>query len=121
MLIKPSPRRVAEPQEPRVLDGMEESTTPLGTAKFRVGSFGREGPIYAAEQQGRTIFIDWNADHPFYERFVLANRDDRNALNAVDAVIFSMAAAELKVFDDHRDFVESWKAIFNSNLRTLLS
>ena len=66
--------------------------------------------------------MDWNADHPFYERFILANRDDREALNAVDAMIFSMAAAELKVFDeDNRKFVETWKAIFSSNLRTLLS
>ena len=56
------------------------------------------------------------------KRFVLANRDDRDALNAVDALVFSMAAAELKVFDeDNREFIETWKAIFSSNLRTLLS
>lgn len=56
------------------------------------------------------------------ERFVLVNRDDRDALNAVDALIFSMAAAELKVFDeDNREFIEMWKAIFISNLKTLLS
>jgi hypothetical protein len=115
LLIKPPPRR----PPPETDDG---GTTPLGAVKFRVANFGREGPIYAAEQRGRTIFVDWNADHPFYERSVLANKDDKDALNAVDAMIFSMAAAELKVFDDdHRDFVESWKAIFSSNLRTLLS
>ncbi len=67
-------------------------------------------------------FVDWNADHTFYERFILANCDNRAAFNAVDAMIYSMAAAELKVFDeDNREFVETWKAIFSSNLRTLLS
>lgn len=31
-------------------------------------------------------------------------------------------AAELKVFDeDNRGFIETWKAIFSSNLRALLS
>lgn len=121
LLIKPQPRGKPEP-EPEVRESSAPDATRLGTVKFRLASFGREGPIYAAEQQGRTTFIDWNSDHPFYEQFILANRDDRDVLNAVDAMIFSMAAAELKVFDDdHRDFVESWKAIFSSNLRILLS
>ncbi|HKB67825.1 MAG TPA: ATP-binding protein [Pyrinomonadaceae bacterium] len=121
LLIKPSPGRTDEPRP-------EDSQTPngnptrLGTVKFRSASFGREGPLYAGEQRGRTTFVDWNIDHPFYERFVLANRDNKEALNAVDAMIFSMAAAELKVFDeDNREFVDTWKAIFSSNLRTLLS
>jgi len=121
LLIKPAPRKEAEP-EAETFESTPGSATRLGIVKFRVGSFGREGPIYAAEQCGKTIFVDWNADHPFYERFVLANRDDQNVLNAVDALIFSMAAAELKVFDeDNREFVESWKAILSSNLRILLS
>lgn len=124
LLIKPAPRgRDAAPNADGEAAGASSAgATPLGTVRFRVGNFGREGPIYAAEQQGRTTFVEWNADHPFYERFALANRDDREALNAVDALIFSMAAAELKVFDeDNREFVESWKAIFSSNLRILLS
>lgn len=121
LLIKPPPGKAEEFEDgkPRVV---EAGATPLGIVKFRIASFGREGPVYACEQRGKTTFVDWNADHPFYERFVLANRENRDALNAVDAMIFSMASAELKVFDDDsRDFVESWKAIFSSNLRTLLS
>jgi hypothetical protein len=114
LLIKPAPR--GEPA------AGPEAETPLGTVKFRLGSFGREGSVYAAEQRGRTTFIDWNVDHPFYERFVIANRDNREVLNAVHALIFSMAVGELKVFDDdNREFVESWKAIMSANLRILLS
>src|SRR6185503_19635538 len=48
--------------------GESGSSTPLGTVKFGIRNFGREGPVYAAEQRGRTTFIDWNVDHPFYER-----------------------------------------------------
>ncbi len=121
LLIKPSPGSTAEPrtEDSQVANG---NPTRLGTVKFRPANFGREGPLYAGEQRGRTTFVDWNIDHPFYERFVLANRDNKEALNAVDAMIFSMAAAELKVFDDdNREFVDTWKAIFSSNLRTLLS
>lgn len=121
LLIKPAPSKTHDgsPGESNAGNG---STTRLGTVKFRSANFGREGPLYAGEQRGRTTFVDWNIDHPFYERFVLANRDNKEALNAVDALIFSMAAAELKVFDeDNREFVDTWKAIFSSNLRTLLS
>ncbi|MEJ7708789.1 MAG: hypothetical protein WKF84_02770 [Pyrinomonadaceae bacterium] len=121
LLIKPAPRGNSKAGAEETTDGQEHST-PLGSVKFRRGNFGREGPIYAAEQCGRTTFVDLNIDHPFYERFVLANRDNRDAFNAVDEMIYSMAAAELKVFDeDNREFVESWKAVFSSNLRTLLS
>ncbi|PYP82352.1 MAG: hypothetical protein DMF61_26585 [Blastocatellia bacterium AA13] len=121
LLIKPIPTRITESDD-EAPAALEINSTPLGTVKFRPANYGREGPVYACEQRGRTTFIDWNADHPFYEHFVLANRENREALNAVDSMVFSMAAAELKVFDDDsRDFVESWKAIFSSNLRTLLS
>jgi len=122
LLIKPAPRNESTSTDSETNGADESSATPLGTVKFRVGYFGREGSIYACEQKGRTTFVDWNADHPFYERFILANKDDKDAMNAVDALVFSMAAAELKVFDeDNRNFVESWKAIFSVNLHTLLS
>src|SRR6266542_1785195 len=121
LLIKPSPVRTDEPR-PEDSQTANGNSTRLGTVKFRSASFGREGPLYAGEQRGRTTFVDWNIDHTFYERFVLANRDNKEARNAVDAMIFSMAAAELKVFDEgNREFVDTWKAIFSSNLRTLLS
>lgn len=125
LLIKPAPRgKTPDAQDAQAAEPTADRphATPLGPVKFRQRSFGRESPIYAAEQQGKTTFVDWNIDHPFYERFVLANRDNRDAFNAVDAMIYSMAAAELKVFDeDNREDAERWKAVFASNLRTLLS
>lgn len=131
LLIKPPPQRQAMPPRPtepgRLADGVTKndddgSVTPLGVVQFRNASFGREGPIFATEQKGKTTIVDWNTDHPFYERFVIANRGDRDILSGVDALVFSMAAAELKVFDEgHRNLIESWKSIVSANLRTLLS
>lgn len=122
LLIKPPPQGRPPARRTETSQDENHNATPLGIVQFRNANFGREGPIYATEQRGKTIFVDWNIDHPFYERFALANREDKDVLNAVDALVFSMAAAELKVFDDDsRSFVETWKAIFSANLRTLLT
>jgi hypothetical protein len=119
LLIRPPAREQAGSQAEPPESG---SATPLGAVKFGIRNFGREGPVYAAEQRGRTTFIDWNVDHPFYERVVIPARNDKERLNAVDALIFCMAAAELRVFDDTMiSFVDSWKSIVSSNLRVLLS
>lgn len=96
--------------------------TRLGIAKFKIGSFGKSGPIYEVEQQGKTIIVEWNSDHPFYERFLLDNRKNSDVLTAVNSLIFSMAAAELKVFGEETEiYVHNWKEIVSSNLRALLS
>lgn len=129
LLIKPRPK----PEVPGQDEGLEKSggdasggkstaATRLGIAKFKIGSFGKSGGIYEVEQQGKTIIIEWNSDHPFYERFLLENRKNADVLTAVNSLVFSMAAAELKVFDeDSQVYVQNWKEIVSSNLRTLLS
>lgn len=69
------------------------------------------------------IFIECNADHPFYEKVILANRGNRDIINAANAMIFSMAAAELCLFtnEDAKELFRSWETDLSSNLRTLLS
>jgi len=55
-------------------------------------------------------------------QFALASRDDKDALNAVDALIFSIAAVELKIFNgDNREHIESERVIFSANFRTIFS
>ena len=77
----------------------------------------------AAEQRGRTIYIEWNADHPFYQKVILANRENRDVINAVNAMVFSMVAAELRLFtnEDAQGLFETWETDLSSNLRILLS
>lgn len=54
---------------------------------------------------------------------ILANRENRDVINAVNAMVFSMAAAELRLLadEDAQEPFESWKADLSSNLRILLS
>lgn len=122
LLIKPLPRPEPEP-EPQKTEAKETGKPAPGAVQFNVGHFEREGPIYAAEQRGRTIYIEWNADHPFYQKVILENRENRDVINAVNAMIFSMAAAELRLFtnEDAQGLFETWKTDLSSNLRILLS
>lgn len=122
LLIKPLP--IPEPEmEMQKYEATEAVKPAPGAVQFNVGHFEREGPIYAAEQRGRTIYIEWNADHPFYQKLILTNRENRDLVNAVNALVFSMAAAELRLFTDEeaQELFESWKTDLSSNLRTLLS
>jgi hypothetical protein len=124
LLIKPLPQPEPEPEpETHKSEAKEPAKPAPGAVQFNVGHFEREGPIYAAEQRGRTIYIEWNADHPFYQKVILANRENRDVINAVNAMLFSMAAAELRLFtdEDTRDLFETWKTDLSCNLRILLS
>ncbi|MCI0336732.1 MAG: hypothetical protein L0226_04080 [Acidobacteria bacterium] len=122
LLIKPPPQPEPKPeaQKPEV----KESGKPApGSVQFIVGHFEREGPIYTTEQRGRTIYIEWNANHPFYQKVILANRENQDVINAVDAMVYSMAAAELRLFADEsaQELFEPWKTDLSSNLRILFS
>jgi Histidine kinase-, DNA gyrase B-, and HSP90-like ATPase len=122
LLIKPPPQP-EDPFEQQQPDPRETNRPIAGAIQFNIGHFQPEGPIYAAEQRGRTIYIDWNADHIFYQKVILANRENREVINAVNAMVFSMAAAELRLFtdEDAQGLFESWKTDLSSNLRILLS
>lgn len=91
--------------------------------KFLERSMGEAGPIFEAEQRGKLLMIEWNADHPFYKKFVLANKDNPDLITATDLLVYSMATAELKTFnsDDNFDLLVSYKTVISANLRTLLS
>ena len=48
----------------------ETKLSPSGLgARFETLSMGREGAVYDCYQAGKVIVIQWNVDHPFYERF----------------------------------------------------
>jgi hypothetical protein len=100
-------------------------TLPGGiTPRFVTVQMKAEGPIYSCEQQGKTIIIQWNSDHPFYQKMMLANRDDKNIVSALDYLVFALASAELRLSannEEHAELVSNLKTIVSSNLRVLLS
>jgi hypothetical protein len=81
------------------------------------------GVIYEAEQQGRTIIVRWNSDHPFYKRFVLENVQDKKIVAASDFLVYSLACAELMWFtnEDTLELINNLKSVMSANMRTLLS
>jgi hypothetical protein len=91
--------------------------------KFLERSMGTGGPIYEADQRGKLIVIEWNSDHAFYKKFVLANKSDEEMVAAADILVYAMATAELKTFnsDENFDMLINFKTVISSNLRTLLS
>lgn len=90
--------------------------------RFETVSMSASGPIYDAAPEGRTVVIQWNVDHPFYQRFILENQDNPSMITATDFLIYSLAAAELKYDDDDsRVMIENIRSALSSNMRTLLA
>ncbi|HSY42289.1 MAG TPA: ATP-binding protein [Candidatus Acidoferrum sp.] len=116
LTLKETPK-TREPREKRQAGGV------AANCRFETSSMGEAGPIYAAEQQGRTIIVRWNIDHPFYQRFVLENLQDKRIVSAADFLIYSLACAELIWFNNEETTVllDNLKQVISANMRTLLS
>jgi hypothetical protein len=78
--------------------------------------------VCECDLQGSTIVIQWNIEHPFYQRFILDQRSDGRLVTAVDYLIYSIASAELTTLsEESHEVLNSYKAIVSSNVRTLLA
>jgi hypothetical protein len=90
--------------------------------RFEQVSLGEGGQIFEAYQEGRTIIIQWNIDHPFYERFVTNNDGDGGLVTAIDFFIWAWASAELMVYEDGKvaEMLDQMKSLISMNTRTLL-
>lgn len=99
-----------------------QPTLPKALVKFESVKLGKTGPIYEAEQKGKLIIIQWNVDHPFYQRFVLERKDDPTLRTSVDFLIYSLATAELTSLNEESfELIQNIKTVMASNLRSLLS
>ena len=92
-------------------------------ARFESAPMWREGVLYECFQEGKIIIVRWNTDHPFYERMIHENKDDKNITSGIDYLIYSLASAELKsvMNEENMELLSNIKAIMSSNLRSLLS
>jgi len=99
-----------------------DTLSPRINVKFQSVKLGKTGPIYEAEQVGKVIVIQWNVEHPFYQRFVLERKDDQTLRTSVDFLVYSLATAELtSVNEDNYEVIQNIKSVMASNLRSLLS
>ena len=82
--------------------------------EFNEGNFG-EAPFYLVKQEGKTIVITYNRDHPFWRELVVY-ADETKVIALFDYLVFALANAELLVPEQ----AEIVKANVNSTLIGLL-
>ena len=91
-------------------------------ARFDTYSFGLTGPIFEAEKQGKITIIQWNIDHPFYERFLIEYKDNADLVNAVSFLAYSLGESKLKYSSDETyEMLENIMSTISTNLRVLLT
>jgi Histidine kinase-, DNA gyrase B-, and HSP90-like ATPase len=91
-------------------------------AIFTAAHRGPHAPFYEGDLDGRKVMVTYNADHPAYERLILENRDNLGQVAAIDYLVWSLVAAELRNVDKkHWEFVERMRIDASFNLRQLLS
>lgn len=91
-------------------------------ARFESHSFGLTGPIFEVEKQGKITIIQWNIDHPFYERFLIEYKDNIDLVNAVSFLAYSLGESKLKYSSDETyEMLENIMSTISTNLRVLLS
>jgi hypothetical protein len=113
-----------DPTEEKERENFKKTkTSPHGLgARFESAAMGREGTLYEAYQQGKLIIIRWNTDHPFYDRVILANKDSKDIVSALDYLVYALASAELKnINDENVELMANIKSVMSTNLRALLS
>lgn len=124
-----SPQKESEKIE-KVEKEEKKLRTPIKTqlakanVEFRKAHFSASGPIYEAGMLGKTITIDWNIDHPFYSRFILENKDNKNLVDSIDFFIYCLANAQIIAMGDDPDkaiMMESIISTMSSNMKALLS
>jgi hypothetical protein len=91
-------------------------------ASFEARHAGPYAPFYEGSLDGRRVVVTYNADHPAYQRLILDNREDRGQIAAMDYLVWSLVAAELRnVDEDHARFAEVMREDASFNLRQLLT
>jgi hypothetical protein len=63
---------------------------------FNEGDYGDQSPFYLVKQEGRTITVTYNREHPFW-RELIEYANDAKVIAILDYLVFAMANSELLV------------------------
>ncbi|MBW3568660.1 ATP-binding protein [Candidatus Parcubacteria bacterium] len=86
------------------------------------GHHSQFGPIFYCYMVGQKTIVEWNYDHPFYERMLLRFREEKDVITALDYLAYSFGVAEMTVqTEESQDVFGNYHSVASSNLRTLLS
>jgi hypothetical protein len=90
-------------------------------ARFEAKELGDYDPFYEPRLDRKQVVVTYNARHPAYERLILENRENRGQLSAIDYLVWSLSAAELRAVDDEQAaFAQRMREDMSFNLRQLL-
>ena len=138
LLVKPkaeiekrSPRKTTDTERPEASEDTGRERKNLRRTRltkddlrcrFETVSLGEGGQIFEAYQEGRTIIIQWNVDHPFYDVFVNSADGNTGLVTAIDFFVWAWAGAELYVYEDGKnaEVLDKVKSLISMNTRTLL-
>jgi hypothetical protein len=82
----------SKPRNPHVSD----LKTPAGLkVEFNEADYG-EGPFYSVRQDGKTVFVTYNREHPFW-REIVEHANEPKVIATLDYLVFGLANAELLV------------------------
>jgi len=103
---------------PRYSSSLSPNQPPV---EFGTYNGGKGDDIYEAEMQGKTVHVNWNRSHPFYEQIVQASQENKDVAIGLDLLVYSMAIAELKLSNPETlDLIAEFKTQFSFSLNTLL-
>lgn len=81
-----------KPRNPHVSD----LKTPAGLkVEFNEADYG-EGPFYSVRQDGKTVYVTYNREHPFW-REIVEHASEPKVVATLDYLVFGLANAELLV------------------------
>lgn len=90
---------------------------------FRTKNMDKVGPLYTAEMEKDVTVIYWNVEHPFYQDFIIPYEQDKDVLNPICFLIYSLASAELRCREhtDTEQTIENIRSDLSQNLRVLMN
>jgi hypothetical protein len=109
--LLPKPKALIEIRKPRTSSGSHSRGDGSGTRKphitnlktisglkvqFNEGDYGDQSPFYLVQQDGRTITVTYNREHPFWREF-LEHASDPKVVAILDYLVFALANSELLV------------------------
>jgi hypothetical protein len=131
LLVKPPPEKDVEKEKKTghrqsVIESKEPQKEIVGErlrliCRFEEKTLDRLGPLFYPFMSGSKVVIQWNVNHPFYEKILVPKKEDKTFITALDFLIYSLASAELKSrSDENVTLFENIRSDMSTNLRVLL-
>jgi hypothetical protein len=106
-------------QQPEQVE--EKSTRLRKVCRFEEVDFGAQGQLYEAYPDGSSVVVQLNTAHPFYQRILEPYINNPDVRTALDYLLFSMAAAEMRhsIDEEKSELLTAFKTTVSGNLRSL--